>query len=235
MSQHDFSKTWESRFPECTSTTTYVPQNAPGPLSIPAVTAIDRDFCGSFLIFADGRQAGQLDVAGYQVRRAVALARMDERRGSLLGRHDRWGIGGGSPDTLEVTTKCTRLRLRMSRTSRVLLVQLVLSSFAHLVHHVHHVMIGGCHVVRSSLHFSFLQDKQGNILLVGQEASDELNTVDDETFTSYITEDNSDFACVKLSSSGEELWTWKDASKAGTDWMVAAGADSSDNVRIHKR
>lgn len=85
--------------------------------------------------------------------------------------------------------------------------------------------------MRSSLRFSSLQDNQGNIILAGQASSDKLNTVDDETFTSYITEDLSDFACVKLSSSGEELWTWNDASGAGTDWMVAAATDSSDSVR----
>ncbi len=93
----------------------------------------------------------------------------------------------------------------------------------------HRCTVGGCDA-RSSL-----QDTQGNILLVGQAAPNELNTVDDETFTSYITEDNSDFACVKLSSSGEALWTWSDASADGTDWMVAAGTDSSDNVRIDRR
>lgn len=73
------------------------------------------------------------------------------------------------------------------------------------------------------------KDTFGNVLLVGRTSEDQLNTVNDDTLTSTV---NSDFVAVKLQeTTGSVLWTWEDTSLGGTDWMVAAGTDSNDNVR----
>lgn len=78
-----------------------------------------------------------------------------------------------------------------------------------------------------------VQDTFGNVLLVGRTSEGELNTVDDDTFTSAVT---SDFVAVKLQgTSGDVLWTWEDTSIDGADWMVAAGTDSNNDVRAHAR
>lgn len=71
-------------------------------------------------------------------------------------------------------------------------------------------------------------DSDGNVILVGSQGwAFEEDFLDD----TFIEETAGDFAAVKLSSSGEELWTWTASSSDGeADAFFAVNTDSNDNV-----
>ena len=71
-------------------------------------------------------------------------------------------------------------------------------------------------------------DSDGNVVLVGAQGRAFEEDLFDDTF---VEEYAGDFAAVKLSSSGEMLWTWTDSSSDGeADSFFAVDTDSNNNV-----
>lgn len=72
-------------------------------------------------------------------------------------------------------------------------------------------------------------DSDGNIIMVGSQGR-EVEYYDDTTF---VNAESGDFAAVKLSSSGEVLWTWVASSSDGqADSFDAVDTDSNNDVII---
>ena len=71
-------------------------------------------------------------------------------------------------------------------------------------------------------------DSDGNVIMVGVKGI-EIEYNDDTT--TFNDAESGDFAAVKLSSSGEVLWTWTDSSSDGeADILVAVDTDSNNAV-----